>query len=309
MNRDGRLALVILTPVLFSAVFSLARFVAEGFDVPREEDYQAAAALLEQQHFSLADKDAVAVLPAWSLRGHVHLRGRAPIPADVVDAHTPGRYRRIYLWVEPDAENELAKWLSVLPPPQLDEMAGRIRVLGFDLGSPLARFDFRERIGEGEVWVLDESKGSSVRCDQARVEGWACPGRPPWQRVTREWSLATENGVDALWVHPPKAGETLKLQWSGVPIGARLILQSGHTRKGAEKAKAAVDIEVWVAGEKAASVARSPEFSYRTEIIDTSKWNGGNHDVTFRFSSTNNGSNHFVFDAWTARERPAGGDE
>ena len=300
MNRDGKVAALVLVPVLLAAFFSLARFFLEGLDVPRETDYRAAWAVLEKHGFDTKKQDAVAVLPAWSLRGHVYLRGQSPIPADVIHEHTPDRYRRIFLWVEPDASEELETWTAVLPSPFLDEEAGRLRVLGFDLGAPALRFDFRERLKAGEVWLRDQKNGKSLHCNQARPKGWACPKRPHWQRVTREWRLATENGVDALWVHPPKAGETLELRWEKVPLGTRMVLQYGHTRKGATRAKAPVDVEVWISGKRVKSFQHAPRFAYSTTVIDTTPWSSTPQDVAFRFSSKNNGTNHFVFDAWTS---------
>lgn len=309
MNRDGKIAALFLVPVLLAALFSLMRFVIEGLDVPREADYESARIILDKYEFDPAQNDAVAVLPAWSLRGHVYLRGKNPIPADVIHARTPDRYRRIFLWVEPDAQDELKQWMAVLPAPVLDAEAGRIRVLGFDLGAPATRFDFRERLGAAQVWLREQKSGKSLQCNEKNREGWSCPGRPHWQRVTREWRLATENGVDAIWVHPPKSGETLELRWAQVPLGDSLVLQYGHTRKGSTRAKSPVDVEVWVGATKIQSIQRAPQFAYETSVVDTSEWKNTPQDIAFRFSSKDNGSNHFVFDAWTSDSSAGAGEQ
>lgn len=309
MTRDGRMAAGLLLPIVAAALFSLARLAAEGFDVPREEDYAAARALLEAEGFSAADHDAVAALPPWSLRPHAHLRGFAPLAADRLDEVPPDRFRRLFLWVEPDAEPWLLPLLGRLPAPRLDRQVGRVRVLGFDLGPPAATYDFRASLAEARVEVRAAQGSVRAACDQAIARGWQCRGRPEWQRAERKWQLVSENGQDAIWAHPPPRGERLVFRYEQVPLGDSLWLRAGHTRRGAERAKAPVTLEVWVDGAQVASFLHPVAFDYQSHEVRLAGGGGGPADVEFHVFTEDNGSNHFAWDAWTSRStaRPAGG--
>lgn len=299
MTRDARLAGLLLLPLIAGALFSLARFALEGADVPRDEDYRAARAVLDESGF-VPGVDAVAVLPPWSLRAHQHLRGLKPVSGDLLEEVPLHRHRRLFLVVEPDADRWLDPALERHGAPSLEKPAGRLRVLVFDLGGAKTTYDFREHLFDAEVRVADARGQTRASCDRRLARGWGCQGRPSWQRATRQWLLVTENGEDAIWAHPPVRGEALELTWREVPLGDALVVRAGHTREGSDRAKAPVVVEVLIGGAPVARLERDVRFHYRTDVVDTSRFAGRRADVTLRVSTEDNGTNHFAIDAWAA---------
>lgn len=298
MTREGRIAALLLLPVVFGGLFSLFRFALETFDVPREEDYLRARKALEATGFE-ENRDAVAVLPPWSLRAHQHLRGLSPISGDGLFRRPLDRYARLFVLVEPDAERYTGPLLERLGPPTLEDDVGRVRVLGFDLGGPRVTYDFRERLERASVRLV--RGGEVTPCDQPTRGGLRCRGRQAWQRVTREWHLVSENGDEVIWAHPPPRGEVLEISFSDVPLGDVLVVRAGHTRKGKDRARAPVRLAILVGGEEAGHLVVPPRFDFAAEEIDTSRFSGQRLDVVFRIDTDDNGSNHFAFDAYAAR--------
>lgn len=301
MTRDRRVAAWILLPVVAGALFSLLRLLGEGLDVPREDDYAQARALLEEEGFSVEAHDAVVALPPWSLRPHVHLRGLSPLAGDRLHEVPPDRYRRLFVWTEPDADPWLAPLLARLPAPRLDRAVGRVRVLRFDLGEPSVTHDFRESLGEARVELRTHAGETRVACTRALARGWQCPGRPDWQRAERKWQLVTENGQDAIWAHPPPRGERLVFRYEGVVLGDALWVRAGHARRGAERAQAPVSFEVWIEGARVASFVHPVAFDYQSHVIRPGGEPGRRADVEFHVFTDDNGNNHFAWDAFTSR--------
>ena len=305
MTKDARIAAALLIPVVVGALFSLVRFALEGSDVPRDEDYDAALAVIVEQGYDRG-LDAVAVMPPWSLRASQHLRTLSLISADLLHERPLHRYRRLFLVVEPDAGRWLRPLLDTLGAPSQEQDAGRVDVLTFELAGPRVTYDFRERLFDAVVEIGDVSGAPEPKalCDRRSDRGWSCPSRPSWQRVTRQHLLVSENGDDALWVHPPPRGEELILSYANVELGDVLVLRAGHTREGVDRAKAPVVVRVLVADQEVARVERDVRFHFRTDVIDTSRFHGQRADVAFRIHTENNGSNHFAIDAYAARGAP-----
>jgi hypothetical protein len=297
-SGDRLWAAALLLPLVFGGLFSLARFTLEGHDVPRDEDYEAAAAVVRGWGF-VSGEDALAVLPAWSLRPHKVLKAFAPIASDGLAAQPLERYGRLFVVVEPDAGRYTRPLTARLGAPAAEEQRGRVRVLRFDLGGPRVRYDFSARLADAEISIL---RGDEVlsRCDLAAPGGRRCAGRKPWMRVTREWLHVSENGQPAVWAHPPPAGEVLSLTWRQVPLAEHIVFRGGHTRSGSESALAAIHVEVRVDGEVLEILRFPPRFSFELSRVDTGRFSGKTADVSFLVRSENDGKNHWAFDAFAA---------
>lgn len=288
----------LLLPVVAAGIFSLTRIALESDDVPRDEDYAAAAEVIDGWGFA-SGEDAVSVLPPWSLRPHKVLKRFAPISGDALANRPLERYARLFVVVEPDAERHLEPLVRRLGAPAASERRGRVEVLRFDLGEKRVVFDFASALREAEI-VLRGADGETTACDRPTRGGLACRGGNAWQRVTREHLLVSENSQHVVWAHPPGRGEVLEMTWRDVPLSDVLVFAGGHTRSGADAARANVDVEVMVAGERLAELTYPPRFSFEATRIGTTRFRGQRRDVTFRVSTENHGKNHWAFDAFTA---------
>ncbi len=322
-RRDRWIGSALLAPVLIAVAFSFTRLVLEGRDVPDDDDYAAAAAWLDER--GLGDDDAVVVLPPWTLRPFLFLQQRTD---RVVAGDGPwwplvqGRFRRLFVIAEPDA----GPWLSqvALPPATSPQQRGALTVSEHAVGGP-ALFDFKARLAEATVELTIRDPATAVdttrlACADPVRGGVRCAGRPAWQRVAREWALVTENGSDVVVAHPPPRGETLTLRWSDVELGASLVVAAGHTRDGAQKARAPVTLQVRIDDVVVASVVRQPSFvvepsraglrarfvaplaaggqGFRVDVVDTARFAGTRHQVSFVIRSDHEADNDFAFDAF-----------
>ena len=321
---DRTLGRVLLAPVVVGVVFSFARLACEVGDVPDDDDYVAAAAFFDGA--GVNDEDAIAVLPPWSLRP-LQFFGRHS--AQIVASDGPwlplsqGRYRRLFVVVEPDGE----AWrgpLTSLTPVAAARSFGAVDVVEYHGGGP-ARFDARANLGAAHVDIdgapcIERLVAGGRR---ARV-GVHCGGRPPWQRVAREWSQVTENGSDVIVVNPAPGADVV-IAFDDAEVGDRLVVAAGHTRDAAVAATSPVTLLVKIDGIVVATLQRRPSFvveplrkrwrslfvrptdpageGFRADVIDTRAFAGAAHRVSFVIRSDDKDDeaaqkNDFAFDAF-----------
>jgi hypothetical protein len=296
----GRSAVLMLGPIVAAALWSIVRLAAYPSHVPTDADYLQAAQVLTAQ--AAGPGDAVAVLPAWSLRPYPFLREAPLIAPDTVPDGPLDRYRRLFVIAEPDADALVRRLVARLGPPASTQPAGRVRVLRFDLPRRDVRFDFTAGVEHAFIQIVNRDGSSVTHCSYVIANGFGCRLMPWWQRVAREWVLVTENGTQALSAHPPPEGTRLQMTYTAVPVGSRIVISAGHTRAGADRAEAPVRITVTIDGAPAGNVLRTPAFDFHTDVIDTRRWAGATHAVVFDIESL--GSNrfqHFAFDAYTVQ--------
>lgn len=301
-RRDGLLALLLLGPVILGSVFSLGALTLETRDVPRDEDYRPLAEALRQSGFD-PKVDRLAILPAWSLRPLVTLKAFPWISGDHLWERPLHRVRDLYVVKEPDGEGALHALRGRLGvgerlAPAESFPTGRVELYRFETGGRTVKDDLGERIHGAEVRLVKGTE--TTTCTTRRANGWGCPGRKDWQRVTRQRLLVSENGEVALWAHPAPAGEVLEVTWPDAQLGDVLVVEAGPTRTGASWGKAPVRVRVMVGGELVASFERDQTFRYRAELIDTSRVAGTTAPVTVAIDTRDNGKNHFAFDVYTA---------
>jgi hypothetical protein len=299
------LGIALLVPVLAAVAFSYTRFALETFDVPSDEDYVAARRVLDDEGFD-RERDAVVILPPWSLRPLQAFGDLDPICGDDI-AHRPlHRWARLWAVVEPDADKELDPLIERRGQPAWVKRTGRVVVERFDLPEPSVVYDLRAHLDDAVVRVVDVDGGGEETPCTARVKGGVSCGKASWQRVTRQWLLVSENGDDVVWSHPPPHGQRLEISWKDVPIGSGVVVQAGFTREGADAAKAAVRLKVLVDGELAGTVVRKPQelggtFSFYADVVDTKAFAGRTATLTFAVDADDNASAHFAWDATVVR--------
>lgn len=293
---DRGVAVVLLAPVLLALAWSWPKLIAAPLHVPRDEDYVAARRHLEDQGFDRG-RDALAIMPPWSLRPLTALGDLEPIAGDGLAEQPLHRYARLFVLVEPDADEAHQALVRRLGPPAARAEAGRVVVERFDLPAPTVRFDLRAHLPEAEVIL------GGKPCLQPARGGVSCGGEW-WRRVTREWLLVSENADDAVWSHPPPRGQDLEIVWPRVAMGDLLVVRAGFTREGADQAQAPVRLSVFVDGERVGQVVREPAFAFTTTELDTSVYSGRMAALRMVIDTEDNTGARFAWDAYTAGGAP-----
>lgn len=293
---DRAVATALLAPLVVALAFSWLRLFGAGCHVPRDQDYLAARQLLETHGF-VRGQDALAVLPPWSLRPLIVLGDLEPISGDALADQPFERYARLFVVVEPDADDAHDTLVARLGAPAAVERVGRVAVERWDLPAPSVSYDFRAHLADARISL------GGAPCDQP-VRGGASCGGDRWRRVTREWLLVSENGDDAVWSHPPPRGQQLELAWDAVPLGAALMVRAGFTRDGAERARAPVRLTVWADDVELGRVVREPAFSFTSTRLDTQALAGRSARVRFVVETDDNDGAQFAWDAIAVGARP-----
>ncbi len=300
MRRDVHVAAVLAVPLIAALAFSYARLISTMDHVPAAQDYVDAKQLLMQQQFD-PNTDALAILPAWSLRPLTVVGDWSPISADNLAAQPLHRYRRLFVWAEPDSDDALTALLTTRGAPADRQRCGRVEVLRFDLNNAPVVFDLRAQLSQAQVRITGargDDHAVDVECDTPVAGGFACPTRPNWQRVTRQWALVSDNGDDVVWSHPPPAGQRLSIAWRAVPLGARMIVRAGHLRSGAEHARAAVRLRIEVDDVIIDSITVEPRFAFASYQVDLTRVAPGSHKLALVIDTDDEASNHFAWDAY-----------
>jgi hypothetical protein len=295
---DGHIASMILVPIGLAIAFSTVRFFLESFDIPADAEYTQVADALAQANFD-AEKNRLAVLPAWSLRPFTVLKDYPWISGDMLVDSRIDRFEKLFVLVEPDGEDALASLLAQGYETQIVATTKKLILYSIQTEANRLTYDFKTGLGAADVF-LKTRNGDKVRCDRRVANGFQCSGRKGWQRVTREHLLVSENGQEVMWAHPPAAGEVMTVRYAGVPLGDEIVFLSGHTRKGA-KAKSPVSIDIAINNKKLTTIHREPRFDFSADIVDTSSYRGQSGTVEFSFRTENNSRNHFGFDAFARR--------
>ncbi|MBI1945912.1 MAG: hypothetical protein HYS27_09460 [Deltaproteobacteria bacterium] len=286
---DRAVATALLAPLLLALALSWSRLLGAGCHVPHDGDYFEARRVLEAQRFTRGT-DALAVLPPWSLRPFTVLGDLEPISGDALADQPLQRYARLFVLVEPDAEDDHDALVARLGAPAAVEQVGRVVVERWDLPPPSVTFDFRARLAEATVTLGRE------RCDQPVRGGVGCGGDRRL-RVTREWLLVSENADDAVWSRPPPRGQTLEIAWDAVPLGEALLVRAGFTRDGADRARAPVRVTVWADDVEVGRVVREPAFAFTTSRLDTHALLGTSARVRFVVDTDDAEGADFAWDA------------
>jgi hypothetical protein len=298
---------LLLVPLAAAVVFSWVRLIAEPFDVPRDDDYVRASALLRSEGFDRA-RDALVILPPWSLRPLTHVADLDPLSGDAIADRPLHRWARLWALVEPDADQERNALLARRGPPSWSRAVGRVVVERWDLPPPSVSYDLAARLVDARVRVVG---GDDAATECSRAPGALDPNEAWWrcgdahrQRVRREWLHVSENADLAIYAHPPARGARLELSWDGVPVGQSVVVTAGFTRDGADPAtgaKAPVRVRVLVDGELAGTVSRARAFLFATDVVDTARFAGRTATVTLAIDSEGSDDNaaaHFALDAY-----------
>ena len=346
LSRRRLPGLLLLVPTVIAGVVALVAGLREHSDRPSDAALVAAVATVrstitaQRVTADAGTTDAVIVIaPPWSMRPLVAL---GPLAAIAVPADGPwadlvaGRFARIFVIVEPDAE----PWLRgrpLLASARTVGDDGAVSVLQID--SVAARFDMRARLNDATIRLHRSADAADVVVCSQRSRGInggvRCAGQPSSLRVAREWALVTENGADVVVARPPPAGQRLEVAFGEtqpVMLGAEIVVAAGHTRAGAERAdpvKGVVRLAVVVDDQLLATIERRPSFvrephradavavfvndtenggrtvgladterGFRVDRLDTKRFAGTAHRLSFFIETDDDKNNDFAFDAF-----------
>lgn len=257
--------------------------------IPSDADLAAAVALVRAE---LKPGDQLALAPFWALRSMQWAGDLKPTFDPLLDQRPPAADR---LWVVADPEGvQTLDRLAARYPTEHRQQFGRATVACFRTSRSVS-FHAVEQLERAKVSI--ESGSGSVSCGKWNLDRWACDGKPDWQHVGAEWLDVDFAPRQVVWAHPPPAGERLLVRFAGVPLTDRLEVSAGHTVHGANYGAAPVQIVVRANGTEIGRLQREPGFPLRAYPIDSSALRGMAVDLEFEISTTNNGANHFVFDA------------
>jgi hypothetical protein len=293
--------MLLLAPVCGALLFSCVRLILERDDVPELADYQAVRVALDEEHHFARAHDALAVLPPWSLRPLEAVGALDPISGDALFARPLHRHQRLFVLVEPDGEDDLDAFVAKHGPPAGRQQLGRVALLRFELREAPVVFDFAARIEDAEVSLV---RGDDVvACDVPLARGFACRGQKEWLRVQRQWLLVSENGDEALWTPPPPRGQRIDVRFRHVPLGRALVVRAGHTRDGADRARAPARITISIDGARRTTLERAPAFAFTTNTVELPALEG-THTVTFSIDTDDDTQSAFAWDAYTIGTAP-----
>lgn len=257
--------------------------------IPSDADLAAAVALVRAE---LKPGDQLALAPFWALRSMQWAGDLQPTFDPLLDQRPPAADR---LWVvaEPEGVRTLDR-LAEKYPTERRQQFGKASVACFRTGRSLS-FHAVEQLARAKVTL--EGGGGTVNCGKWNKDRWDCDGKPDWQHVGAEWLDVDFAPRQVVWAHPPPAGERLLIRFEGVPLTDRLEVMAGHSVHGANYGSAPVQIVARANGTEVGRLQREPGFPLRSYLFDTSALRGMAVDLEFEVSTTNNGANHFVFDA------------
>jgi hypothetical protein len=299
VNRAALVVALVVLPLLTSAVVDLVLLAREQGHVPLEAEYLTVRDAVLKDGFALST-DVIAVLPAWSLRPHVALKEIPMITGDLLWEQPFDRFRRVYILTERDGEDALERVRAASQPMTRVMETRAIALWRVDVGGPFVTTDFSRDLARADVRIVDAEDSVLTTCAEPVRGGFRCSGRKPWQRVTRERALVTENGDDVVWAHAPPKGEIVEVRYTDVTLGDSVVLRAGHTRTGADKARAPVDIEVRFENVTLFQRSVSPLFHFATDRIDTRAQKGTRGMLTLRIRTVDESSQHFAFDGFVS---------
>lgn len=297
MQRARILAAVFLCLVAGFGVYGIAFYARLPGRLPVQDDWKAAATVLGRD---TRTGDAVALAPMWAERARLFLPPGLPVMSfpsyldeDLVNV------RRVWLLALPAAPGTTAKKLaaelaakaSAVDGPQ---RLGNLELTRYDLKSPTLPL----------AYLPDRLEGAKVTVGSADCprEGgtFRCPA-PPWVKVERVVREVNYLPRVCLYAHPnPDPAAPLTIEFPAVPLGKTLRGHTGILGEQMLDGNAPVTLAVSVDGAPIGQAEEPPRTpGWHLFQLDTAKWAGQPHALSFRITAPDVWQRIFCFEAMT----------
>jgi len=286
--------------VLAAALLALLFHLRLPSALPSEADYRSLGAIIEEQ---AREGDAVLLDPHWAERARLFV---STVPVLNL-ARTPAiedldRFQRLFVLSLPALpRSSSADVRALLSSGGFREVRtqvqGNLSLSVFENGAratPL--YDFTDRVVDARVYIR-RPDGSEEACP-LQGQRHPCP-RAGWLNVGAEIKEIAFKPFRCLWAHPA-GSEPLVVEYPHVKLGRSLRVTGGIVGQIAFRTEryATVTLAVKIDGESVAIIDFPPgQPGERRRTIDTSRFEGAEHDVRFEVSAPDPGMRHFCFDA------------
>ena len=285
--------LLLAALVTAAAIYSIGWYVYSPLSRPSPGDYEALSAHL---HREWAGGDVLAVTPFWAERIREYAGDLAVInPPRLVDEDLSRSSRLWLLSVFGYAKDrDLLGTLSRKYRLASEKRFGKLDLYLFELPPPAkVAFDFLARIDAARVTV--QKTGEPKEC-QWRDNKWSC-NSSSWEYVGPAILDVDDNPRQCIWAHPVTAG-TVTVEFKDVPLGRRIV---GHHALTAAAARVPdgmpVTLEAEIDGQPALRSTNQNRKGWNRFEIDTARFSGTSHAVTFKVTTPRDGMRHYCFTA------------
>ncbi len=207
--------------------------------------------------------------------------------ADAVPQEEPGNRRYTQLWLVGPRGFSSPPELASLPAPRRQSF-GDVELAAFRYPDKTrVLFDLRRDLASTVVRL--EGGAKTLACDQPLAPGgWACPGRPSWNRVYPVTLTAAGQPYASVWAHPVSR-RTLVLDLGERTLGSRIELQAALDDRALARGAADVQVVLEV-GDQSFSLLRSNQRGIAELAVPTEP--GSTRIVRLRISTANDGRRH-----------------
>lgn len=274
--------------VLLAMVETLQALIAPHC-APSLGDWEGAAA---EVRAGFRTGDLIVAAPAWAdpiLRMHLGDLITIPMAARMDDV----RYGRVW---------EIAQRGARAPEARGDTIArrrfGALTLRLVQRPAATVTYDFLAHWKDARVTRWQPAERVSVLCAWQGGDRFACPGGGSVRRELVEVDTRIREALLA----PPVAGAILAIEFPEVALGRELIVTAGlHDVWARKYGRGTVNVEVWVAGQPAASATIGNRSGWHPIRIETAARDGQTASVRVQISSPDPSLRNLAFAAEARR--------
>lgn len=301
MTRRYESQQLLLGLFIFLCVFSLVRQITEALQIPRDSDYVLVKDKLLELNYQ-EGTDALAILPAWSLRPLQSLGDFNPIGADFLHRLPVVPYERLFVLKEADADKPMEAISRIYGPTLQSWVLGRIELHLFEAQAH-AQGTFSENLDDAIVTLGQKDNISDCIW---RDNAHHCNQGSKTLQVRKKWMRTTQNASQLVAIVPPGPKNTLKITFPNQRAAPFLILFGGHTRKALSKNPRKVTIQVFLNQKKIKTVRWGQDFPMALESIAIPASIPSPQELTFLIEGFQGKKSAFGFDGfWAAKPADA----
>lgn len=288
-SPGARLGCWAAASVALLALLETVQALIAPLRAPTANDWKAATDQLRGQ---FRPGDLLVAAPAWSdpvMRLHAGDLLPIPVAARMDDA----RFGRVWVISQRGAH-------AAEESGRVQAYAGRFGALTlgrFEGAAAQITYDFLERWQDAYVTHWDLAARVATPCPWAH-DGFACPISGTTVRRTL---VEVDQTIRRALLAPPAAGAIITIEFGSVSLGRELMVTAGLHDTWARKSPGTVNLEVWIAGQRAHSATIGNRSGWLPLRIDTTARDGQTVPVRFQISSPRPALRHFAFAAEARR--------